>query len=96
MINILIYTDNVQEWFEKISENIKPERASLSRTNTFVLNNLIRFDIVSYIKENIRGKKYHLAVIDKQINDQEMFYLKYSIIQKLIYTDYTKQLRIEL
>ena len=86
MIKILIYTDNISLWENKISNSLFEPCIKKTKSETKIYNEIFHIIILSQLPLNSRGQCYSCAIVDKQMILEEKTWLTYSARRNLIFT----------
>lgn len=73
MIKILILTENIEQWLQKLASELNHYRCNRNRDVIIVKCDTLTFEIRKSFPINMRGSCYSCAVLDKGI-DAKMEY----------------------
>lgn len=82
MIRILIYTDDKDEWFDKICNEVNIVHKYKTREKYWLESELFYFEILSKYPETCRGKRFSFSIIDKEIDKDTLIRINYATIQR--------------
>ena len=86
---VLIYTDEVDEWFDNLYSDFKPKFASRTKWLYRIETDSLYFEIVSIYNKHCRGKKFDVAFVTKEMND-ETKHMIYMTSEKVLYSQSVK------
>lgn len=68
MIKILIITDNVEQWVQKLTGQLSHYKCDKNRDSIMIRCDLFSFEVRKSFPMNMRGSCYSCAVLDKGID----------------------------
>ena len=86
---VLIYTDEVDEWFDNLYSDFKPKFASRTKWLCRIETDSLYFEIVSIYNKHCRGKKFDVAFVTKKMND-ETKHMIHMTSEKVLYSQSVK------
>lgn len=90
MIKILIVTNNVDEWWEKIRNSIVKPSYHITKNEIIVHNDFIAVRIIDSIRLS-KGCRYNSIILDKKMADGEMDILRPMIYSTITTENYFKE-----
>lgn len=70
MLNILVITDDIDQWFDKFSQSLSNAQSKYSKSYRCVYNDLFCIDITNSINnDELLIRSYSQVIIDKHIDD---------------------------
>lgn len=75
MIKILILTDNIDEWVDKLSKELSAATMKIVRRKdmTIIQTEIFRFQIQNKFLESVRGNAFSCTILDNEIDERIEF-----------------------
>ena len=87
MINILVLTNRVEKWIDKMYQSINTPKCRIEKGRAIISNNTIRIIILKDVNINSHIARQNVVIVDKpELIDVEKIELNHLITHDIIYT----------